>query len=91
LDASSIAKALYLSPESAKTRLLTFAKSDLLTASAGGANFAFNDTNSINARLIGELSGCYRHRRASVITEIFSNPIPSIQTFADAFVFGKQK
>jgi predicted DNA-binding transcriptional regulator len=35
--------------------------------------------------LLGELARHYQERRVAVITEIYSNPVKKVQTFADAF------
>lgn len=36
-------------------------------------------------RLVSQLDHYYRERRVAVITEIYSNPLKKVQTFADAF------
>ena len=40
--------------------------------------------------LLGQLATYYQERRVAVITEIYSNPVTKVQTFADAFRLRKQ-
>ncbi len=86
---AEMAKALYSSVESISSRLETFANKGLVNRHVPEPwHYSLASKES---RRIGELVRLYRERRVSIINEIFSNPIASVQTFADAFIIGKKK
>jgi hypothetical protein len=88
----TIAKALYISTDSASKQLQRFHEHGLVAATKGATQtFGIPDQGSTTGRQIQELAQCYRERRVSVINEIFSNPISTLQTFSDAFIIGKRK
>jgi hypothetical protein len=90
--AEQIAQSLYLSPESTARQLVYFREKGLVTESSGPKpSYSLESKESNTGRSIGALALTYRERRVSVINEIFSNPISTIQTFADAFIINKKK
>ena len=91
-SASEIAEKLYLSPESTARTLTSFRDKKIVSATQGMPELYCVDSRTSDVgRSIEQLAKMYRERRVSVINEIFSNPISTIQTFADAFIIGKKK
>jgi len=91
-SSESIARALYLSPESTVRQLHHFREKGLVAMSSTmPPHFKLNPANSLLGQRIQSLALSYRERRVSVINEIFSNPISTIQSFADAFIINKKK
>jgi hypothetical protein len=88
----SIARALYLSPESTARQLTHFREKGLVAMSGSTPPlFKIDAKDSLAGQRIQSLAQSYRERRVSVINEIFSNPISTIQSFADAFIINKKK
>jgi hypothetical protein len=91
-SSDSIARALYLSPESTARQLAYFREKGLVAMSGSTpALYKIETKDSRGGQRIQSLAQCYRERRVSVINEIFSNPISTIQSFADAFIINKKK
>jgi hypothetical protein len=87
----AIAQTLYLSPESADRQLQRFYEKGLIASQRGtSVTYGVADKMSSLGMQVQELSKCYRERRVSVINEIFSNPISTLQSFADAFIIKKK-
>lgn len=88
----AVAQTLYLSPESTERQLQRFSEKGLIAMQRGTpTTFGIADRfTSLGVQIEG-LSKCYRERRVSVINEIFSNPISTLQSFADAFIISKKK
>ena len=89
--AEAIAKALYLAPESASSRLEAFHSKGILRMDASSPPAYALNASGEWARTVGAVSRCYKERRVSVINYIYSNPIDTIQSFADAFLIKKKK
>lgn len=88
----SVAHALHLSEESVARQLGHFHEKGLVTSTGGAVpRYSIESKNSATGQSIFELARLYRERRVTVINEIFSNPISTIQTFADAFIIGRKK
>ena len=91
-SAEEIAQSLYLSAESVASRLEVFRDHGLLSATVGPTlYFALHPSAPKIMEGVAELIRCYRERRVSVINFIFSNPIATIQSFADAFIVRKKE
>jgi hypothetical protein len=87
----AIAQALYLSPESTERQLHRFYEKRLIDCQEGTPDrYGIIDKFSQTGAQLQDLSKCYRERRVSVINEIFSNPISTLQSFADAFIIKKK-
>jgi hypothetical protein len=82
---ADLARELYISSDMCEG-LVTDLERRRLAARAEGANrwSASGGDAEIN-RLVEQLAQYYRERRVAVITEIYSNPVKKVQTFADAF------
>ena len=97
LTSQELARTLYISPESVAARLEAYRSKNLLvtkeiqTGNKTEVQYAFNTLDGMMMRKLAELDRTYRERRVSVINFIFSNPIDTIQSFADAFILGKKK
>ncbi|MDP4200168.1 MAG: hypothetical protein Q8922_14350 [Bacteroidota bacterium] len=91
-SADEIAKSLYIASASASARLETFKASGLVLATSGATpRYRLPPPGTAAHERIMELSRIYRERRVSVINFIFSNPIATIQSFADAFIVRKKE
>ena len=69
--------------------LQDFCKNELLVAEAGGYRLAPKTPEL--AKAVTELTVAYRERRVTVIQLIYAKPTDTIQDFADAFRFRKEK
>ncbi|HET6513462.1 MAG TPA: hypothetical protein VFH43_14820 [Candidatus Kapabacteria bacterium] len=86
--AESIAKDLYVAPESVQRRLVEFTEKGLLRKQEGEL-YTFSPEKKELDRTVHELSLAYKERRVAVINQIFSNPQDHLRSFADAFKFKK--
>jgi hypothetical protein len=90
-DAAEIAKALYLPEEVAASLLSDFVRRGFSAiAPPGKEKYVYRTRDDATDRLIGELQAAYHDRRVAVISLIYSKPLNKVQTFADAFRFGKE-
>jgi hypothetical protein len=89
--AGDIAKALYIPEDAADSLLADFGRRGfaILVPSAAGC-YTYRTRDAESDRLIDELASVYRERRVAVISLIYSKPLNRVQTFADAFRFGKE-
>lgn len=90
-SAPDIAKELYIPEDAASSLLVDFARRGFaILMPASDARYTFRTKNTESDRLIDELASAYRDRRVAVISLIYSKPLNKVQTFADAFRFGKE-
>jgi hypothetical protein len=90
-SAVDIAKALYIQEDAAAALLAEFVRREFAkypTSDAG--NIIYRARDQTTDRLIDELQAAYQDRRVAVISLIYSKPLNKVQTFADAFRFGKE-
>lgn len=89
--AESIAKDLYLAPESVQRRLEEFYDRRLVARTGGGesAAYTFQPADKRYEPIVRDLALMYKERRVAVINAIFSTPQDHIRTFSDAFKFKK--
>ncbi|SFJ51153.1 hypothetical protein [Planctomicrobium piriforme] len=91
--AAAVDEELRITPAMAREQLVLLAGAGLITADAGAAEAAYRyqpGTPEIQQR-IDELADCYAARRVAVITRIYSKPLKSVRTFAEAFRLRKEK
>jgi hypothetical protein len=89
--AAEIAKELYIPDDAATALLADFERRGFaILAPASDKRYSFQARDADTNRLIEELAAVYRDRRVAVISIIYSKPINKVQTFADAFRFGKE-
>jgi hypothetical protein len=90
-SASEIAKELYIPEDAARSLLVDFSRRGFaILIPASAVRYTFQTRNSESDRLIDELASAYQNRRVAVISLIYSKPLNKVQTFADAFRFGKE-
>jgi hypothetical protein len=87
-DPAEIAKELYIHSDAASTMLADFARRGFARRASSADAYLFHDSEA--NPLIDELAAVYRDRRVAVISLIYSKPVNKVQTFADAFRFGKE-
>jgi hypothetical protein len=86
-----MAKALYLPEHVAGSLLADFVRGGFATLVATTKDkYAYRARDDETDRLIGELQSAYHDRRVAIISLIYSKPLNKVQTFADAFRFGKE-
>jgi hypothetical protein len=90
-QAGDIAKALYIPDEAAVSLLVDFARRGFATLGpAAATHYTYRIRDRESDRLIEQLESVYRERRVAVTSLIYSKPLNKVQTFADAFRFGKE-
>ena len=86
-----IAKALYIPQEAAMSLLHDFVRRGFAIETPPSKNrYAYRVNDAETDKLIDELQAAYQLRRVAVISLIYSKPLNKVQTFADAFRFGKE-
>lgn len=89
--AGEVAKELYLPAAVANALLADLARGHLAElAVPAESRYVYQSPNTETDRLIDELAANYRDRRVAVVSLIYSKPLHKVQTFADAFRFGKE-
>jgi hypothetical protein len=90
-SAIDIAKALYIQEEASTALLVDFVRREFANYSTSDATkIIYRARDQTTDRLIDELQAAYQDRRVAVISLIYSKPLNKVQTFADAFRFGKE-
>lgn len=88
--AVEVSQQLASNPLSVETRLLDLSARGLVVATESGGVLQYRRTAAHDAD-VAALARAYAGRRTSVITLIFSKPIDSVRTLADAFRFRDRK
>ena len=84
--ASEVSRALSSHPHSVETRMLDLRSRGLVASREAEREFVFRYAPQPGLdRLVDQLAHAYGERRTSVINLIFSKPIDSVRTLADAF------
>lgn len=84
--ASEVSKALSSHPHSVETRMLDLRARGLVASREAEREFVFRYAPQPGLdRVVDQLARAYAERRTSVINLIFSKPIDSVRTLADAF------
>ena len=87
-----VASELYIQVQPAADHLAKLDASGLVTrTSADPPKYRYATRSNDQDRAVRDLAGLYGIMRLRIITEIMSNPHDSIQSFADAFKFRKDK
>jgi hypothetical protein len=90
-SAGEIAKALYFPEDAAVALLADFERAGFATmAPPAKDKYVYRARDDETDRLVGQLGTAYHDRRVAVISLIYSKPLNKVQTFADAFRFGKE-
>jgi hypothetical protein len=89
--AAEIAKALYLPEDVAGSLLVDFTRGGFATMVPPAKDvYSYRVRDEAIDRLVGQLQAAYHDRRVAIISLIYSKPLHKVQTFADAFRFGKE-
>lgn len=84
-DADELARQLYISTQMCKVMLEDLVRRRYLVRDAATKSIRFEPADIEADALLAVLDDLYRERRVAIISEIHSNPISKVQTFADAF------
>jgi hypothetical protein len=83
---ATVARELYIDPNSAARRLADWRARGLLSDSGGAEpSYRFAPQDSELRRTVSDLARTYAERRVTVTNLIFSKPTDHISVFADAF------
>jgi hypothetical protein len=88
-SADDIGKQLYTSAETAVVQLEGLRSSRLLIVDSDGKLYQFAPHNTVDREMIERLDRLYHERRVTVTNLIYSAPVDTVRTFADAFKFRK--
>lgn len=89
--AVDISKALYVPEDVASSLLADFVRGGFaILIPPAKDKYVYRARDDETDRLIDQLRAAYHHRRVAVISLIYSKPLNKVQTFADAFRFGKE-
>jgi hypothetical protein len=90
-QAADIAKALYIPEDVASALLADFVRRGFaIMVPHSKDRSVYHPREPETDRLIDELQSAYHDRRVAIISLIYSKPLNKVQTFADAFRFGKE-
>jgi hypothetical protein len=90
--AGEVSRALSSHPHSVETRMLDLRARGLVASREGDREFVFRYAPEAGLdALVDELARAYGERRTSVINLIFSKPIDSVRTLAEAFRLRKKE
>lgn len=90
-NAEELARHLYLSDNMCLSMLDELERRRYVVRDADGKTFKYAATNPEGDALLGSLADLYAERRVAVISEIYSNPLTKVKTFADAFRLRKDE
>ena len=83
-DVAELARRLYISDAMCQGILAELERRGFLARNAAGDRFHYACADAQLDQLLAQLATFYQDRRVAVITEIYSNPVKKVQTFADA-------
>lgn len=89
-SASELARTLYLSDEMCRGMFEELERRKFVYRDAESGTFRYDCKDLQTDALLGTLAKLYQERRVAVISEIYSNPVAKVQTFADAFRLRKE-
>jgi hypothetical protein len=89
-QAADIAKQLYVPENIASSLLADFVRRGFAVLEPTSAGYIYRSQDAELDRLIDQLATAYQERRVAVVSLIYSKPLNKVQTFADAFRFGKE-
>jgi hypothetical protein len=82
---ADLARELYISSDMCEGIVVDLERRRLAARTEGGDRWSASGGDADAHRRVEQLARYYRERRVAVITEIYSNPVKKVQTFADAF------
>jgi hypothetical protein len=90
-QAADVAKSLYIPENIAAALLADFVRRGFVILEPhSAAGYVYRSHDAEIDRLIDQLAAAYQERRVAVVSLIYSKPLNKVQTFADAFRFGKE-
>ncbi len=90
-SAAAVAKALATSAEVMETQLNEWQSRGLLTVNESSERcYRYQPRTAEMERIVRDLADLYQARRVTVITQIYSEPVDKVRTFADAFRLRKE-
>ena len=89
-NAVGLAKQLYLSEEMCGPMLEELERRQFAVRDAAEQSFRYSSPDAQSDELLDRLAHLYVERRVAVISEIYSNPVSKVKTFADAFRLRKE-
>lgn len=84
-NAEDLSRRLYLSEQMCRAMLDDLERRRYVVRDPVSNSVAYACSDLQADALLGSLETLYRERRVAIISEIHSNPISKVQTFADAF------
>lgn len=84
-SSEELARQLYLSDNMCLSMLDELERRRYVARGADGKTFEYAAADPQNDALLSSLADLYAERRVAVISEIYSNPLTKVKTFADAF------
>ena len=88
--AVELARQLYLPEEMCNNMLQELERRRFVIRDPDDGAFRYACLDAKVDDLLGRLAILYAERRVAVISEIYSNPVSKVQTFADAFRLRKE-
>lgn len=88
--AVDVARQLYLSDEMCRGMFEELERRQYLVRRADDDSYRYACPHLESDSLLSELARLYQERRVAVISEIYSNPVAKVKTFADAFRLRKE-
>jgi hypothetical protein len=84
-SAEALARDIYITPDMAAGILSDLERRGFIQLVPEPPAYRYSPSSDDFDRLLDQLGDLYQARRVAVITEIYSNPLKKVQTFADAF------
>jgi hypothetical protein len=88
-SAEELARHFYLSDKMCQSMLDDLERRRYLVRDSGDDSFKYACPDLKSDGILGTLADLYAERRVAVISEIYSNPVSKVKTFADAFRWRK--
>lgn len=90
-DAAELARSLYISDDMCRGMFNELERRRFVSRNSHTNTYSYTSDDASSDKLLGELAEFYQERRVAVISEIYSNPVAKVQTFADAFRLRKEE
>ena len=84
-NSEDLARHFYLSDQMCRGMLDELERRQYVVRDPDGKSFKYSCEDPKADKFLGTLADLYVERRVAVISEIYSNPISKVKTFADAF------
>lgn len=88
---STLAEELRSSVSSVSSRLSDLRRRGLVQPSVSGDTYRYAAADAALEATVAQLADCYRNAPHKIVELVYAKPLDKIQTFADAFRFGKKE